>query len=45
VPRFQHDDIDRVSAATVAMLGPDAFVAAFERGRRGELGNEVAFPA
>jgi predicted ATPase/DNA-binding SARP family transcriptional activator len=45
VPPFQLDDIDRARDATVAVLGHDAFVAALERGRRGELGAEVAFAA
>lgn len=43
VPPFQHDDIDRARDSTVAALGHDAFLAALELGRRGELGAEVAF--
>jgi predicted ATPase/DNA-binding SARP family transcriptional activator len=39
VPPFQSADLDRALAATAAALGPDAFLAAFERGR---LGDELA---
>ena len=45
VPAFQRDDLDRARATATAMLGEDAFLAAYEQGRRGELGGEVAFTA
>ena len=43
VPTFQRDDLDRARDAAVALLGHDAFLAAFERGQQGRLGREVAF--
>ncbi len=45
VPAFQREDLDRARATATAMLGEDAFLAAYEQGRRGELGDEVAFTA
>ena len=38
VPAFQREDLDRARATATAMLGEDAFLAAYEQGRRGELG-------
>ncbi len=43
VPTFQRDDLDRAQDRGVDRLGHDAFLAAFEAGRRGRLGHEVAF--
>jgi hypothetical protein len=42
VPPFQRDDTDRARHAAETILGSAAFAAATERGRRGELGAEVA---
>ncbi len=43
VPTFQRDDLDRARDAAVTLVGHDEFLAAFERGRRGQLGDDVAF--
>jgi predicted ATPase len=45
VPAFQHDDIDQARDAAIALVGHDAFVAAFELGHRSDLGELVAFPS
>lgn len=45
VPAFQCDDLDRARNAAIELLGDDAFVAAFERGRHGLLGEDVAYSA
>ena len=43
VPRFQCTDLDRALEAASALLGPEAFQAAFELGRHGQLGHSVLF--
>jgi tetratricopeptide (TPR) repeat protein len=43
VPTFQRDDIDCARDTAVTLLGHDSFVAAYEFGRHGRLGQEVAF--
>jgi tetratricopeptide (TPR) repeat protein len=43
VPKFQCDDLDRARDAAVALVGHEAFLAAFELGQHGRLGHEVAF--
>lgn len=43
VPALQRDDIDRAREAATALLGPDAFLAAFEQGHRRDLGDLGAF--
>jgi predicted ATPase/DNA-binding SARP family transcriptional activator len=42
VPSFQRQDIDQAREALEAALGHEAFLVAFELGRCGELGREVA---
>jgi predicted ATPase/DNA-binding SARP family transcriptional activator len=42
-PAFQRGDVDRSREAAITLLGRDAFFVAFERGRRGRLGSDVAF--
>jgi tetratricopeptide (TPR) repeat protein len=41
VPRLQVDDLARTRRAAVALIGEDAFLAAFEAGQQGRLGHEV----
>lgn len=43
VPTFRRDDRDRSLAVIVSLLGEQAFTEAFERGRAGQLGQDVAF--
>ena len=43
VPTFQRDDLARTQAEAISLVGCDEFGAAFERGRLGRLGTEVAF--
>ena len=43
VPAFRRDDRDRARSVATDLLGHEAFLAAFERGRRGELGRDVSF--
>jgi hypothetical protein len=43
VPKFQCIDLGRAREAASALLGPDAFEAAFDLGRNGQLGESVAF--
>jgi hypothetical protein len=42
VPTFQRDDITRACDAAVAVLGADAFAAAFARGRQAHLADLLA---
>ncbi len=42
VPPFQHDDVDDAMALAQAVLGDEAFGAAIERGRLGDLGGDLA---
>jgi predicted ATPase/DNA-binding SARP family transcriptional activator len=43
VPTFRREDRDRSLATIKALLGDEGFDAAFERGREGQLGRDVAF--
>ena len=43
VPRFQCNDLDRARETASALLGPEAFEAAFDLGQHGQLGQNVAF--
>ena len=43
VPTFQRDDLARTQAEAISLVGCDEFRLAFERGRHGRLGTEVAF--
>ncbi|MEY2400781.1 MAG: hypothetical protein QOJ08_892, partial [Ilumatobacteraceae bacterium] len=45
VPKFQCSDLDRAREAASALLGPEAFEAAFDLGKHGQLGQDVAFKA
>jgi hypothetical protein len=42
VPAFQHDDIGRAQHSATAVLGQDAYAAAFEQGQRLDLGELLA---
>ena len=41
VPKFQRDGLDRALETASALLGPEAFQAAFEFGQHGRLGHSV----
>ncbi|MCU1502420.1 MAG: ATPase-like protein [Ilumatobacteraceae bacterium] len=43
MPAFQRDELERAREAAVTLLGPDAFLAAFELGQHGRLGQDVVF--
>lgn len=43
VPQFECDALDRALRAASAMLGPEAFEAAFDQGRHGQLGQGVTY--
>ncbi|MEO5899959.1 MAG: BTAD domain-containing putative transcriptional regulator [Ilumatobacteraceae bacterium] len=43
VPSIHRDDLDRAQATALALLGPEAFLTAFELGEHGRLGQDVAF--
>jgi hypothetical protein len=43
VPTFRREDRDRSVAAAIEQLGQDGFTDAFERGARGQLGQDVVF--
>jgi predicted ATPase/DNA-binding SARP family transcriptional activator len=43
VPRFQCNDLDRALETASALLGPEAFAAAYDLGRHGRLGQDVTF--
>jgi predicted ATPase/DNA-binding SARP family transcriptional activator len=43
VPKFQCDGLDRARDAASALLGPEAFQAAFDLGLHGQLGQSVTF--
>jgi predicted ATPase/DNA-binding SARP family transcriptional activator len=43
VPKFQCDGLDRAREAASALLGPEAFAAAFAVGQHGQLGQSVTF--
>ena len=43
VPRFQCNDLDQALEAASTLLGPEAFEAAIDLGRRGQLGQSVMF--
>ena len=43
VPKFQCNDLDRARQAASALLGAEAFEAAFDLGQHGQLGHSVAF--
>jgi predicted ATPase/DNA-binding SARP family transcriptional activator len=43
VPRFQGNDLDQAREAASALLGPEAFAAAFDLGKHGQLGQDVTF--
>lgn len=45
VPAFQHDDLDRARARSIAALGAEAFDAEVALGRQGRLGADVPYGA
>jgi hypothetical protein len=45
VPPFLRDHLERARDAVLALVGPDAFQVAFERGHGSPLGDDLAFSA